>query len=201
MGSGSSFVQPSSVSSTLPSTRTSRCFNSTTAEMSDMKASVTETKKGFHVEGYEKIEYDFSFIDGVFDKQKGDLAECFSRWRRCLAVMDMNIYNVYGKQMQEYFEHHGRREGQVDRYFLEHCGLHDRIRYYQKGTSSSCRRRTGHRRCWICLCCLPTQHELHPYPHDRHWSDRRLCLDQGRRELWQLQEPPRRLPRTAAHLP
>jgi len=75
--------------------------------MSDMKASVTETKKGFHVEGYEKIEYDFSFIDGVFDKQKGDLAECFSRWRRCLAVMDMNIYNVYGKQMQEYFEHHG----------------------------------------------------------------------------------------------
>ncbi|RMZ11733.1 hypothetical protein D0862_02890 [Hortaea werneckii] len=75
--------------------------------MSDMKASVTETKKDFHVEGYEKIEYDFSFIDGVFDKQKGDLAECFSRWRRCLAVMDMNIYNVYGKQMQEYFEHHG----------------------------------------------------------------------------------------------
>ncbi|KAI6887630.1 Dehydroquinate synthase-like protein [Hortaea werneckii] len=75
--------------------------------MSDMKASVTETKKGFHVEGYEKIEYDFSFIDGVFDKQKGDLAECFKRWKRCLAVMDMNIYNVYGKQMQDYFEHHG----------------------------------------------------------------------------------------------
>lgn len=99
--------QPSSVSSTLPSTRPSRCFNSTAVKMSDMKASVTETKKGFHVEGYEKIEYDFSFIDGVFDKQKGDLAECFSRWRRCLAVMDMNIYNVYGKQMQEYFEHHG----------------------------------------------------------------------------------------------
>jgi len=75
--------------------------------MSDMKASVAETKTGFHVEGYEKIEYDFSFIDGVFDKQKGDLADCFKRWRRCLAVMDMNIYNVYGKQMQEYFEHHG----------------------------------------------------------------------------------------------
>merc|ERR1712000_115618 len=103
----SSLHQPSSVSSTLPSTRRSRCFNSTIAKMSDMKASVAETKTGFHVEGYEKIEYDFSFIDGVFDKQKGDLAECFSRWRRCLAVMDMNIYNVYGKQMQEYFEHHG----------------------------------------------------------------------------------------------
>merc|ERR1712070_1108946 len=103
----SSLHQPSSVSSTLPSTRRSRCFNSTIAKMSDMKASVAETKTGFHVEGYEKIEYDFSFIDGVFDKQKGDLADCFKRWRRCLAVMDMNIYNVYGKQMQEYFDHHG----------------------------------------------------------------------------------------------
>ncbi|TKA22437.1 hypothetical protein B0A50_07980 [Salinomyces thailandicus] len=75
--------------------------------MSDMKASVTETKAGFHVEGYEKIEYDFSFVDNIFDKQKGDLAECFKRWQRCLAVMDMNIFNVYGKQMQEYFDHHG----------------------------------------------------------------------------------------------
>jgi 3-dehydroquinate synthase len=32
--------------------------------MSDLKASVVETKNGFHVEGYEKIEYDFSFLDG-----------------------------------------------------------------------------------------------------------------------------------------
>ncbi|KAK4546141.1 hypothetical protein LTR36_002278 [Oleoguttula mirabilis] len=75
--------------------------------MSDMKASVTETKAGFHVEGYEKIEYDFSFIDNVFDKSKPDLAKCYERWQRCLAVMDLNIFNVYGKQMQEYFDHHG----------------------------------------------------------------------------------------------
>ncbi|EMC91075.1 hypothetical protein BAUCODRAFT_80557 [Baudoinia panamericana UAMH 10762] len=75
--------------------------------MSDMKASVQETPKGFHVEGYEKIEYDFSFVDGVFEKEHADLAECFSRWRRCLAIMDLNIFNLYGKQMQEYFEHHG----------------------------------------------------------------------------------------------
>ena len=75
--------------------------------MSDMKASVTETKTGFEVTGYEKIEYDFSFIDGVFDTKHADLANCYKSWGRCLAVMDMNIYNVYGEQMQAYFQHYG----------------------------------------------------------------------------------------------
>ena len=75
--------------------------------MSDMKASVTETKAGFHVEGYEKIEYDFTFLDGVFHKENKQLAECFKTWQRCLAVMDLNIFNIYGEQLQEYMDHHG----------------------------------------------------------------------------------------------
>ncbi|TKA79911.1 hypothetical protein B0A49_00987 [Cryomyces minteri] len=74
--------------------------------MSDLTATVEQTKNGFHVAGYEKIEYDFTFLDGVFDKQNGNLAECYQRWGRCLAVMDMNIFNVYGDQMQAYFDHH-----------------------------------------------------------------------------------------------
>ena len=73
--------------------------------MSDMKATVAETAKGFHVEGYEKIEYDFTFIDGVFNKQNSNLADCYKRWGRCLAVMDANIFSLYGEQMQQYFEH------------------------------------------------------------------------------------------------
>lgn len=80
--------------------------------MSDLKASVTETKNatghaGFHVEGYEKIEYDFTFIDGIFDVENKNLADCYERWGRCLAVTDQNIYNVYGTKMEKYFEHHG----------------------------------------------------------------------------------------------
>jgi len=80
--------------------------------MSDLKASVSETKTssghvGFHVEGYEKIEYDFTFIDGVFNVENPNLADCYKRWKRCLAVTDLNIYNVYGKQMEKYFEHYG----------------------------------------------------------------------------------------------
>lgn len=71
-----------------------------------MKATVAETKKGFHVEGYEKIEYDFTFIDGVFDVSNTDLADCYKKWGRALAVMDLNIFNVYGEQMQKYFDHY-----------------------------------------------------------------------------------------------
>lgn len=74
--------------------------------MSDLKASVVETQNGFHVEGYEKIEYDFTFLDGVFNPQNKQLADCYQRWGRALAVMDLNIYNLYGEQMQQYFDHH-----------------------------------------------------------------------------------------------
>ena len=80
--------------------------------MSALKATVSETTTsadhaGFHVEGYEKIEYDFTIMDNVFDVKNPELANCYQKWRRCLAVTDLNIYNVYGKQMERYFEHHG----------------------------------------------------------------------------------------------
>ncbi|KAF2730432.1 Dehydroquinate synthase-like protein [Polyplosphaeria fusca] len=75
--------------------------------MSDLSASVIETKNGFHVEGYEKIEYDFTFLDGVFDIANSQLAKCYEGWGRCLAIMDLNIFNMYGKEMVKYFDHHG----------------------------------------------------------------------------------------------
>ena len=74
--------------------------------MSDMKATVNETKNGFHVEGYEKIEYDFTFTDGVFEPKNESLANCYKKWKRCLAVVDNNIYNLYGEKMQKYFDHY-----------------------------------------------------------------------------------------------
>lgn len=74
--------------------------------MSDLKATVQETKAGFHVEGYEKIEYDFTFMDGVFNTANSNLADLYKKWGRCLAVMDKNIFDVYGEDMQKYFEHY-----------------------------------------------------------------------------------------------
>ena len=74
--------------------------------MSDFTASVLETKNGFHVDGYEKISYDFTFLDGVFNPENPQLAECYKRWGRVLAVTDLNVYNVYGDQIEKYFRHY-----------------------------------------------------------------------------------------------
>jgi 3-dehydroquinate synthase len=74
--------------------------------MSDLKATVSETPQGFHVEGYEKIEYDFTFVDGVFDVANTGLADCYKKWGRVLAVTDKNIFRLYGQKMEQYFKHH-----------------------------------------------------------------------------------------------
>lgn len=74
--------------------------------MSDMKASVAETANGFNVCGYEKIEYDFEFVDGVFNPDNHQLAYCYQRWGRCLCVLDSNMFDLYGKAIQRYFDHH-----------------------------------------------------------------------------------------------
>ncbi|KAL8937303.1 MAG: hypothetical protein Q9216_004491 [Gyalolechia sp. 2 TL-2023] len=74
--------------------------------MSDLTASVLETKNGFHVDGYEKISYDFTFLDGVFDVENRQLAECYQKWGRVLAVTDMNVFDMYGEQIERYFEHY-----------------------------------------------------------------------------------------------
>ncbi|GAB0137960.1 hypothetical protein EsDP_00006210 [Epichloe bromicola] len=74
--------------------------------MSDMKASVEPVPNGFAVCGYEKIEYGFEFLDGVFDIQNPQLSKCYSKWQRCLAVMDYNIFTLYGDDVQKYFDHY-----------------------------------------------------------------------------------------------
>ncbi|KAL8923682.1 MAG: hypothetical protein Q9208_004434 [Pyrenodesmia sp. 3 TL-2023] len=74
--------------------------------MSDLTASVLETKNGFHVDGYEKISYDFTFLDGVFNIENRQLAECYHKWGRVLAVTDMNVFDVYGEQIEKYFQHY-----------------------------------------------------------------------------------------------
>ncbi|KAL8759208.1 MAG: hypothetical protein Q9184_003702 [Pyrenodesmia sp. 2 TL-2023] len=74
--------------------------------MSDLSASVIETKNGFHVDGYERISYDFTFLDGVFNIENRQLAECYQKWGRVLAVTDMNVFDVYGEQIEKYFQHY-----------------------------------------------------------------------------------------------
>ena len=74
--------------------------------MSDLSATVLETATGFRVDGYEKITYDFTFLDGVFDPKNAQLADCYTHWGRVLAVTDQNVFDVYGQQLERYFKHY-----------------------------------------------------------------------------------------------
>ncbi|MBD2059776.1 sedoheptulose 7-phosphate cyclase [Oculatella sp. FACHB-28] len=75
--------------------------------MSNIQAQLSSTATGFQVEGYEKIELNFQIVDSIFDLRKSDLADHYTRLGRCLAVVDHNVYRLYGSYLQQYFQHYG----------------------------------------------------------------------------------------------
>ncbi len=75
--------------------------------MSTMKARVTVSDSTFHVEGYEKIEYDLQYVNGVFDIGRSALADCYRPYGRTLMVVDETVYALYRPQIDAYFAHHG----------------------------------------------------------------------------------------------
>lgn len=75
--------------------------------MSAIEAHVTATDRAFHVEGYEKIEYDLLYVDGVFSVDQPELADSYRRYGRCLMVIDETVYSIYGQDIHRYFDHHG----------------------------------------------------------------------------------------------
>lgn len=74
--------------------------------MSDIRAGYEATDSAFHVEGYEKIEFDLLYVHGAFTVKNGEIAERFARFGRCLMVVDEAVDELYGEQIEEYFRHH-----------------------------------------------------------------------------------------------
>jgi len=75
--------------------------------VSNMQARVTGDDSGFHVEGYEKIEYDLEYVDGIFDPSQSALADCYRPYGRVLIVVDEMVYELYRQDIHGYFDHHG----------------------------------------------------------------------------------------------
>ena len=74
--------------------------------MSTVQAKFEATETAFHVEGYEKIEFSLVYVNGAFDLKNTELAESYKSFGRCLAVVDANVDQLYGNQIQEYFKHY-----------------------------------------------------------------------------------------------
>lgn len=75
--------------------------------MSIVQAKLATTETTFHVEGYEKIEFNFAFVNGAFAIHNSLLAERYKKFARCLAIVDHNIDRLYGEQIRSYFDHYG----------------------------------------------------------------------------------------------
>jgi len=74
--------------------------------MSTMQARVTKDDNAFHVEGYETIEYDLIYADGIFDTAQTALADSYRTYGRTLMVVDESVYALYGEKIHTYFDHH-----------------------------------------------------------------------------------------------
>ena len=71
--------------------------------MSDLQARVINSPRAFHVEGYEKIEYDLVYVDGVFAPDSLELAETYRPYGRALMVVDETVYDLYGNEIHAVF--------------------------------------------------------------------------------------------------
>lgn len=67
---------------------------------------VSSTSDGFSVTAFQRVDFEVTFTDGVFDLTNPQLAECYQPLRRCLAVVDYNVLSLYGEQIRQYFAHH-----------------------------------------------------------------------------------------------
>jgi 3-dehydroquinate synthase len=74
--------------------------------MSIVQSKLEATESAFHIEAYEKIEYSLIYVDGIFNIDNQELAECYQKFGRCLAVVDSNVYKHYGNRMKQYFKHY-----------------------------------------------------------------------------------------------
>ena len=74
--------------------------------MSDLQARVINSPRAFHVEGYEKIEYDLVYVDGVFGPDSFELADTYRPYGRALMVVDETVYELYGNDINWYFDRH-----------------------------------------------------------------------------------------------
>ncbi len=75
--------------------------------MTDIKATLHASETAFHVEGYEKIEFDLLYVPGAFHPANDEIAGSFRRFGRCLMIVDEAVHELYGEEMEQYFAHHG----------------------------------------------------------------------------------------------
>ncbi|WCO66092.1 sedoheptulose 7-phosphate cyclase [Iamia majanohamensis] len=62
---------------------------------------------GFQVSGRESIDFRLRYVEGVFDPERTELAECYQPLGRCLMIVDETVHSLHRERIDAYFAHHG----------------------------------------------------------------------------------------------
>jgi 3-dehydroquinate synthase len=67
---------------------------------------LTASDASFHIEAHQKIDYRLLQVDGVFTSDDSPLAQAYSKYGRCLAIVDETVDRLHGTELRAYFQRH-----------------------------------------------------------------------------------------------
>lgn len=68
---------------------------------------IEPTFNGYNCSSSLQIAHTYQFVDGVFNPGNSELANMYKDHKRVLAIVDHNVFDMYEKKMNEYFNSHG----------------------------------------------------------------------------------------------
>ena len=66
-----------------------------------MASSFTNTST-YSVSSYIEIAHSYHFVNHVFDTEVTNIADLYKPYKRCLAIVDYSVYDLYGYDIKEY---------------------------------------------------------------------------------------------------
>ena len=68
---------------------------------------IDTTPNGYSCSSSLEIAHTYQFVDGVFNQGNAELANMYKDYKRVLAIVDHNVFDLYEEKMNEYFNSHG----------------------------------------------------------------------------------------------
>lgn len=68
---------------------------------------IDPTSSGYSCSSSLEIAQTYQFVDGVFNPDNPQLANMYKDYKRVLAIVDHNVFDLYERKMTEYFNSHG----------------------------------------------------------------------------------------------
>ena len=58
----------------------------------------------YSLSSYIEITHSYHFVNHIFDTEVANLADLNKLYKRCLAIVDHSVYNLYGDKIKKYFK-------------------------------------------------------------------------------------------------